>query len=146
VQADDGETEKRNGVLRAENALVVHVNVEEFVEGLDVADAAVVRAGANNTVEAGAAPGRARRIEAEGAVGILDGAEIYVRTPVARKSDLDARNLFTRDGHNGIEAGVNDVAGGLQASKPARVSETVRPRLEELDDFAAHAFGDFQGI
>src|SRR6266851_8100685 len=144
VEADNAEAEEGDGVLGAEHAFVVDVDVEEFVEGLDVTHAAVVRAGANNAVEAGAAPGGAGRIETEGAVGMRDGAEINVCAAVAREGDLDARIGLAGDLHGGVEARVDNVAGRSQAAQPAGVDDAARDGFEELDDFAAHAFGDFQ--
>jgi len=39
MEADDGEAEEGDDVLGAEDAFVVHVDVEKFVERLDVANA-----------------------------------------------------------------------------------------------------------
>jgi hypothetical protein len=144
VEADDDETEEGNGVLGAENAFVVHVDVEEFVERLDVANAPVVRAGGNNAIEAGAAPGGAGRVQTERAVRMSDRTKIDVGAAIARKGNFDARIGLAGDLRSGVEASVDDVAGRFQAAKPAGVNDAARGGLEELDDFAAHAFGDFE--
>src|SRR5260370_397506 len=83
VEADDGEAEEGNSVLGAEDAFIVHVDVEEFMERLDVANAAMVRAGANDAIEAGAAPGGAGRVQAKRAVGMSDRAETNIRAAIA---------------------------------------------------------------
>ena len=140
MEADDSETEEGDGVLGAENAFVVHVDVEEFVECLDVANASVVRAGGNHAIEAGAAPGGARRVQTKRAVRMSDRTKVDVGAAIARKSDLDARVEFAGDLHGGVEASVDDVAGRFQAAKPTGVNDAARDGLEELDDFAAHAF------
>jgi hypothetical protein len=144
VEADDGEAEEGDGVLGAENGFLVHVDVEEFVECLDVTDAPVVRAGGNNAIEAGAAPGGAGRVQTKRAVRMSDGTKIDVGAAITREGDFDARVGLAGDLYGGVEAGVNDVAGRFQAAKPAGVNDSARGGLEELDDFAAHAFGHFQ--
>src|ERR1700687_5009635 len=73
-----------------------------------------------------------------------DGAEIDVGAAIARKGDFDAWVWLAGDLHGGVQAGVDDMAGRFQPAKPTSVNEAARGRLEELDDFAAHAFGDFQ--
>ena len=144
MEADDGETEEGDGVLGAENAFIVHVDVEEFVECLDVTNAPVVRAGGNNAIEAGTAPCRAGRVQTKRAVRMSDRTKIDVGAAIARKGDFDARIELAGDLHGGVEASVDDVAGRFQAAKPTGVNDAARDGLEELDDFAAHAFGHFQ--
>ena len=108
----------------------------------------MIAAGRHDAIEAGAAPGGAGGIEAEGAVGMRDGAEINVGAAVAGKRDFDARVGLTGELDGGVEARVNDVAGRFQAAKPASVGQAFRgmciARFGELDDFAGHAFGDFE--
>jgi len=63
VEADDGEAEEGNDMFGAQDAFVVHVDVEKLVERLDVPNAPVLCAGANNAIEAGAAPSGAGRVQ-----------------------------------------------------------------------------------
>jgi len=144
MEADDGEAEEGDDVLGAEGAFVVHVDVEKFVERLDVANAPMVCAGANNAIEAGAPPSRARRIQTKRAIGMSDGAEIDIRAAIAREGDLDTRVGLAGDLYGGIEACVDHVAGRFQAAKPAGVDDAAGGGFEKLDDFAAHALGHFQ--
>src|SRR5712664_1039322 len=73
-----------------------------------------------------------------------DGAEVNIRAAIAWEGDLDARVGLAGDLDGGVKAGVDDVAGRFQAAKPSGVNDAARGGLEELDDFAAHAFGYFQ--
>src|ERR1700687_500689 len=123
MEANDGEAEEGDDVLGAEDAFVVHVDVEKFVERLDVANAPVLCAGANDAIEAGAAPSGAGRVQTKRAVRMSDGAEVNVRAAIAWKGDLDARVGLAGDLHRGIEACIDDVAGRFQAAKPAGVND-----------------------
>src|SRR6267378_7305775 len=106
MEADDGETEEGDDVLGAEDAFVVHVDVEKLMERLNVANAPVLWAGANNAIEAGAPPSGAGGVQAKRAIGRSDGAEINVRAAIAWKGDLDARVGLAGDLRGGVETGV----------------------------------------
>src|SRR6266404_287636 len=73
-----------------------------------------------------------------------DGGKVDVSAAIARKGYFDARVRLARDLDGGVEARVDHVAGRFQAAKPASVNGAARSRLEQLNDFAAHALGHFQ--
>ena len=53
VQAQDRETEEMNNVVGAENALRVHIHMENLVQGLNIPYAPFPRAQLNDAVETG---------------------------------------------------------------------------------------------
>src|SRR5208282_720141 len=71
MQVDDGDAEERDGVVGAEDALGVDVDVEKFVEAFHVAHATMIRSAGDDAVEAGAAEGGTGRVQAEGTVAML---------------------------------------------------------------------------
>ena len=144
VEPDDGDTQEGDVVVGAENALGIDVDVEKLVQRLDVAHAAVISAARDDAVEAGTTESGAGGVEAKRAVAVLHGSEIDVCGAAARERNFHAWIFLAGHADGGIQAGVDDVAGGFQPAEPARVFEFVGLRVEELDDLAAYAAGDFE--
>src|SRR6266852_6075282 len=126
MEPDDGESQKGNRVLGSKHVFLVHVNVEEFVERFDVADAPVIGAGPNNAIKAGAAPSGTGRVQPKRAVWMSNGAKVDVGAPVARKCDFNARIGLARNLYSRVEAGVDYMAGRFQSPKPTGVSNAPR--------------------
>jgi hypothetical protein len=52
MKANDGEAEEGNFVFGAKHAFIVHVDVEEFMESFHVANATMLAARADDSIEA----------------------------------------------------------------------------------------------
>src|SRR5260370_7759567 len=99
MEPNDSEAEERDGVLGAENAFVVQVDVEEFVERLDVANAAGIGAGPDDAVETGGAPRGAGRVPAKRAGRRSDGPNGDLAPADARNAPLDPRAALPSTRH-----------------------------------------------
>src|SRR5690349_13291796 len=81
VQPERGKTEKSDQMLGPQSSLFVHVDVEEFTQGTEVANFPVILVHLDHTIEAGAAKLRPGGDQLEGAVGLCLRTEKDRRTP-----------------------------------------------------------------
>ena len=102
MKANDSKSEKRNRVLGAEHAFLVHINMEEFVQRFDVANAAAIGACANDAIETGVPPSGTGRVQSKRSVQVSDGSKVHVGAAIAGKSDLDTRVRLARNLHRRI--------------------------------------------